>query len=84
VVTMSPLTHKIIVGMIASVSAAGIIAMSNVIIKNNETSARIEAKVGDISTDFDRFVDLRYQADMDQIDRAIASVNARVDVTQTP
>jgi len=79
VVTMSPWMQKILVGVIASLTAAGIAAWSNIVIKNNETSARIEAKVEDIGRDFDRFVDLRYQADMDGIGEDMARLDVRID-----
>lgn len=78
-VTMSPWMQKILVGVIASLTAAGIAAWSNIVIKNNETSARIEAKVEDIGRDFDRFVDLRYQADMDGIGEDMARLDVRID-----
>ena len=78
-VTLSPLTHKIMVGIIASVVAGGIAAASNIVMSNLQTSSRIEAKVEDIATDFDRFTDIRYQADLENITKEIARVNTRID-----
>jgi len=76
---MTPLHHKILIGIVASVTAAGIAATSNLIINNLQTSSRIEAKVEDIATDFDRFTDIRYQADLENITKEIARTHERID-----
>ena len=81
---MTPLHHKILIGAISTVVASGIIATSSIVITTLETSSRIEAKVEDISTDFDRFTDIRYQSDLDNITKEIARVNDRIDEAITP
>lgn len=76
---MTPLHHKILIGVIASLASAGILAISGILVTTLQTSARIEAKMEDISTDFDSFVNLRYQADMDGVSQEFTRVNDRID-----
>jgi hypothetical protein len=76
---MPPWLQRLVIGVMVAVMGGGIAAWSNIVIKNNQTASRIEAKVEDIAIDFDRFVDLRYQADMDRINARIAQQDVRLD-----
>ncbi len=71
--------HKIAVGVAIAVTAGGIMAVSNLLMNTNANTTQIKQQVDDMSSDFDRFVEIRYQEDMRRIDEAITRVNDRVD-----
>ena len=76
---MKPWLQRIMMTVIGTLAASGIIAWSDIVIRNNETSARIEADVKNMNQKLDNFINLRYQADIDRIDRSLASVDERID-----
>lgn len=72
---MKPWMQRILVGVVVAVTGGGIAAWSTIVIKNLETSSRIETKVDGVSKRLDDF-DVRYQVDQDRIhDRLLAVEN---------
>lgn len=76
---MKPWAQRLVVGVISALIVSGISAFSYVTIENNQTATRIEQAVKDMSDDFDRFVEIRYQSDTDSLRESIADTNRRID-----
>ena len=76
---MKPAMQRILIGLVVGLATAGIVNTWTIISDNNQTAVRIEQHVKDISTDFDRFVDLRYQSDIDAIESRMANYEMRLD-----
>lgn len=80
-----PMTRKerIITGVVVAVTAGGILAGSNLLIRNNESAARIEATVVLTNRELQNFINIRYQADMDRIEGEFARIDQRIDQALT-
>lgn len=76
---MKPWKERLLVGIAVAIAAGGILAWSDLVIRNNESAARIEAHVQDMNEDLDNFINLRYQADIDRMDSQISQLNERID-----
>jgi hypothetical protein len=76
---MKPWMQRILIGLVVALASTGMINAWNMVAENARSSTRIEQAVNDISTDFDRFTDIRYQADMEQLGRRMAQYEARLD-----
>lgn len=73
--SMAPWVQRSMIGIVIAVVGGGIAAWSNLVIQNNATASRIEAKVEDIGRDFDSFTQIRYQQDLEDTRRRIADVD---------
>ena len=73
-VQMAPWMQRLMIGVMVAVLGGGIAAWSNLVIRNNETASRIEAKVDAMSIDVDNFINIRYQNDLDDVREQIAEV----------
>lgn len=71
---MKPWLQRTIVGVCVAVSVTGLTVMSGVVMENQRSAARIEAKLDDVTNDFDRFVDLRYSREIDKLERELDSL----------
>ena len=76
---MSPWVQRLIIGTLVAVIAGGIAAWSNLVIRNNETASRIEAKVDGLSINVDNFINIRYQDDLEDVREQIAEVRKRTE-----
>jgi len=76
---MKPWVQRILIGMVVALASTGMINAWNMVAENARSSTRIEQAVHDISIDFDRFTDIRYQADMEQLGNRMAQYEARLD-----
>lgn len=77
--TLKPWAQRLLIGMMVSVMTAGITAFSFIIWDNNRVAVATHTSVVIMKDDFDRFVELRYQSDMDAIDTRFADVTRRID-----
>lgn len=82
-VPMKPWMQRILIGTVVAVTAGGIAAWSNLVVQNNATANRIEAKLEDVSRDFDNFTNIRYQDDLTDTRTRIANVEERLDRVAT-
>ncbi len=73
-VQMSPWLQRIVIGLMVGLIGGGIAAWSNLVIRNNETASRIEAKVDGLTVNVDNFINIRYQDDLTDIREQIAEV----------
>jgi hypothetical protein len=73
---MKPWLQRTVIGIAVAVSVTGLTVMSGVVMENQKANARIEAKLDDVINDFDRFVDLRYQRDVDELENDVAVLQA--------
>lgn len=71
---MKPWMQRLLIGVTVAVCAGGIAAWSNLVIQNNATANRIEAKLEDVSVDLDNFVNIRYQDDLTDTREQIAEL----------
>lgn len=76
---MKPWMQRILIGSVVGLVTAGVVNGWNMMAMNSATTVRIEQSVKDISTDFDRFVDLRYTEDLRQINERMAGYQERLD-----
>lgn len=65
---------------------AAITAFSGVILSNNQLATKTNTVIGLLKQDFDNFQNIRYQADMEQLNNRMAQYEARIDrlTTSTP
>jgi len=76
---MKPWLQRTIIGLSVTLSVSGITAFTSIILENQKSVARVEAKLDDLTSDFDRFVDLRYVKDIDDLEDHVAAVDARME-----
>ncbi len=76
---MKPWLQRTIIGLSVTLSVSGITAFTSIILENQKSVARVEAKLDDLASDFDRFVDLRYVKDIDDLEDQVAAMDDRLE-----
>lgn len=81
---MRPWMQRTVVGIATTFCVAGIASLVDLVLTNHAAVVRIEQKIDDMDSDFDRFVDLRYQKDVEDLERDVATLRAALMTPPTP
>ncbi len=70
--------------VLAALVVAGIGAFSTVIMSNNQLAVETNTTVNHLKNEFSTFQNIRYQADMEQLNDRMAQYEARIDRVMRP
>ena len=76
---MKPWLQRTIIGLSVTMSVSGITAFTTIILDNQRSVAALEARIQDAGRNWERFVDVRYPRDHDDLEAEIIELEVKIE-----